>query len=169
VTESLIPDRAFAAVGQEFRRATGTTYKQEFQRWAAAVGDHNPLYFDEAFARHMGYRDVIAPPMYLSYITAGVMTFDSLTPDGRHSGANASDVRLPACPRRMAGGEEWTFHGPIYDLDPILSVRTLHGIEQKQGRSGSFVLLVWKTVYFRGVGDSSDLVAESLTTHVARQ
>ena len=36
------------------------------QRYAAAIDDMNPLYFDEVYARSHGYRGIIAPPNYLA-------------------------------------------------------------------------------------------------------
>ena len=48
---SLIPAEARARIGTETGRAQGRVVRQEFQRWAAAVKDRNPLYFDADFAR----------------------------------------------------------------------------------------------------------------------
>ena len=97
---SLIPDEARARIGSETARASGRVVKQEFQRWAAAVKDRNPLYFDADFARAHGYRDVIAPPLYVQYVTLGVTDLATLRPDGT-PGGQAGDIPLPACPRRM--------------------------------------------------------------------
>jgi acyl dehydratase len=165
---ALIPEQARLLIGSEFRRASGVVRKLEFQRWATAVEDLNPLYFDDDYARSMGYREVIAPPMFLPYVTTAVITLDTLNPDGSRGGANQSDIRLPQCPRRVAGGEEWTFHHPVHDSDEISSSRILYDLRQKAGRSGSFVLIVWKTVYTRVSVKEPDLVAVSMTTHVAR-
>ena len=75
---SLIPDEARAMIGRETGRASGRVVKQEFQRWAAAVKDRNPLYFDAGFARAHGYRDVVAPPLYVQYVTLGVTDLTTL-------------------------------------------------------------------------------------------
>jgi hypothetical protein len=40
----LIPNSVRARIGTVFRRVTGRVPRQDFQRWAAAVGDYNPLY-----------------------------------------------------------------------------------------------------------------------------
>jgi len=166
---SLIPEEAVAAIGSEFRRAAGTVRKTEFQRWASAVNDLNPLYFDDDFARQMGYREAIAPPMYLPYVTTGISRLNTLNPDGSRGGANESDIRLEKFPRRVAGGEDWTFFHPAYDNDQISSSRTLHDLRPKQGRSGTFVLILWRTVYTRlSADDVEEEVAVSVTTHVAR-
>src|SRR5580693_8527215 len=103
-SSSLIPDEARARIGAEGARAQGRVIKLEFQRWAAAVKDRNPLYFDADFARAHGYRDVVMPPMYIGSVTAGVADLDTLRPDGI-AGRGPGDVSLPKCPRIMGGGE----------------------------------------------------------------
>ena len=163
--EPLIGDAALALVGQEISRAAGTVFKKEFQRWAAAVGDRNPLYFDEDYARQQGYRDVIMPPLFLSYVTAGVMDLDQLRPDGIPLTSGTGVVPLPKCPRRMAAGDSITFFEPIYPGDEITAVRVLAGLEEKSGRSGRFVLMRFSTTYRRGDGT---LVAEIAGSSIAR-
>ena len=163
--ESLIGADALALIGQEISRAAGTVVKKEFQRWAAAVGDRNPLYFDEDYARGNGYRDVIMPPLYLSYVTAGVMDLEQLRPDGIPLTSGTGVVPLPKCPRRMAAGDSITFLEPVYPGDEITAVRVLAGLEEKSGRSGRFVLMRFSTTYRRGDGT---LVAEISGSSIAR-
>ena len=161
---SLVPDEARARIGTETDRAQGRVIKREFQRWAAAVKDRNPLYFDAAFARAHGYRDVVAPPLYVQYVTLGVADLDALRPDGT-PGGGADDIPLPACPRRMAGGEDWQFHAPVYDGDVITSTRRVADIQEKNGRSGRFVLVTWLSAY---TNQDGVVVAEARSSMIAR-
>ena len=163
--ESLIGEDALALIGQEISRAAGTVVKKEFQRWAAAVGDRNPLYFDEEYARRNGYWDVIMPPLYLSYVTAGVMDLEQLRPDGIPLTSGTGVVPLPKCPRRMAAGDSITFLEPVYPGDEITAVRVLAGLEEKSGRSGRFVLMRFSTTYRRSDGT---VVAEIAGSSIAR-
>ena len=66
---------------------------------------------------------------------------------------------------RMAGSESFQFHLPAYHRDEIEMVRTIESIVEKQGRSGTFVLVTWHTVY-RNQHD--ELVAEASTSMIAR-
>lgn len=161
---SLITDEARAMIGAEAGRTSGIVEKKQFQRWAAAVKDRNPLYFDADYAKEQGYRDVIAPPMYLQHVTLGVTDLDSLRPDGT-PGGDAGDIPLPNTPRRMAGGENTTFYQPVYDGDVVTCTRTIENIEDKHGRSGHFVLVTWKTTYTNQVGE---LLAEATASMIAR-
>lgn len=164
MTESLIDAATAARVGTVAATATGEVIRRDWQRWAAAVGDHNPLWFDPDYARANGYRDVICPPLYLQYAILGVAPLSSLRPDGS-SGAVSGSLSFPNAPRRMAGGESTTFHLPAYHRDEIEMVRTISSIIEKEGRSGRFVLVTWRTVYHN---QNRKLVAEATTSMIAR-
>ncbi len=164
MTSELIDPQTAARVGTVAATATGEVNRRDWQRWAAAVGDHNPLWFDPDYARANGYRDTICPPLYLQYAILGVSPLTGLRPDGS-SGAVSGSLSFPKAPRRMAGGESTTFHLPAYHRDEIEMVRTIESIVEKDGRSGRFVLVTWHTVYRNQHGE---LVAEASTSMIAR-
>jgi acyl dehydratase len=151
-------------VGMELERGEGTVVKREFQRWAAAIGDHNPLYFDAAYAGRFGHRDVVMPPMYVQHVTSGVLDLGRLRPDGIGQQSASGALALPRCPRRMAGGETVTFHRDAYPGDHLVSVQRLGSIEEKQGRSGRFVLMTLVTTYTR----DEELITENARLLIAR-
>ena len=162
--DSLIDAESAARVGTVAATATGEVNRRDWQRWAAAVGDHNRLWFDPEYARAQGYRDIICPPLYLQYAVLGVTALNGLRPDGS-SGAASGSLAFPRAPKRMAGGEDTSFYGPAYHRDEIEMVRTIESIVEKHGRSGRFVLVTWRTVY-RNQRD--ELVAEATTSMIAR-
>lgn len=162
--ETLIPADVAARVGTVAATAAGEVNRREWQRWAVAVKDHNPLWFDADVARAHGYDDVIAPPLYVQYAVLGVTPLDGLRPDGS-SGAVSGSLAFPEAPRRMAGGESTTFHLPCYHRDEITMVRTIESVVDKQGRSGPFVLVTWRTTY---TNQRDELVAEASTSMIAR-
>ncbi|MFI7589715.1 MaoC family dehydratase N-terminal domain-containing protein [Spongisporangium articulatum] len=147
----LVPDAARATVGTVVSRRSGPVIAREFQRWAAAVGDRNPLYFDAEFAGRHGYRDIVAPPLFLPVAVLGVVDVEQLRPDGVPAGFLGT-VPLPHTPRLMAGGESWEFGEPAHPGDQVTAVRRIRSVEQKAGRSGAFVVVVAETVYTRGDG-----------------
>ncbi|MCV7347451.1 MaoC family dehydratase N-terminal domain-containing protein [Mycolicibacterium rhodesiae] len=160
----MIDPETAARVGTVAATATGEVIRRDWQRWAAAVGDHNPLWFDPDYARANGYRDVICPPLYLQYAVLGVSPLSALRQDGS-SGAVSGSLAFPKAPRRMAGGESTTFHLPAYHRDEIEMVRTIDSVVEKDGRSGRFVLVTWHTVYRNQHGE---LLAEASTSMIAR-
>jgi len=147
---------------------TATIENKDFQRWAAAVGDLNRLYFDQDFARANGHPDVVMPPMYLSYAVAGFPLLHELRRDGTRRdrvayGPLPERVKLPE--RLMAGGEERWFYAAVHAGDVISSRRTISNIEQKTGRSGPFFLVTWlgEDRNLQGV-----LVCKSISAMIAR-
>jgi acyl dehydratase len=164
MTETSLIDAASASrVGTVAATATGEVNRRDWQRWAAAVGDHNPLWFDPEYARAQGYRDIICPPLFLQYAVLGVTALDGLRPDGS-SGAASGNLAFPRAPRRMAGGESTSFFGPAYHRDDVEMVRTIESIVEKHGRSGPFVLVTWRTVYHN---QRRELLAEATTSMIA--
>lgn len=165
MTESdLIPPEVADRVGTVAAEASGHVVRRDWQRWAVAVDDLNPLWFDPDEARRHGYDDVVCPPLYLQYAVLGVTPLAELRADGS-SGAVSGNLAFPRAPKRMAGGETTTFHLPAYDGDLIHMVRTIASVEEKQGRSGRFVLVTWRTSYRNQHGR---LVAEAETSMIAR-
>lgn len=162
--DGLIDADTAARVGTVAATASGAVIRRDWQRWAVAVGDQNPLWFDSEYARANGYRDVICPPLYLQYAILGVTPLGELRPDGS-SGAVSGSLAFPRAPRRMAGGESFTFHRPAYDRDDVEMVRTVSSIVEKDGRSGRFVLVTWHTVYRN---QYAELLAEATTSMIAR-
>jgi acyl dehydratase len=162
--ESLIDPESAEKVGTVVATLTGEVNRRDWQRWAAAIGDHNPLWFDQDSAKSHGYRDIICPPMFLQYAVLGVTPLGDLRPDGT-TGAASGSLAFPLAPRRMAGGESTTFHLPAYHRDEIEMTRTLESIVEKDGRSGKFVLITMHSAY---QNQQLELVAEITTSIIAR-
>ena len=162
--ESLIDEESASRIGTVVATARGEVNRRDWQRWAAAVGDHNPLWFDAEYARTHGYRDAICPPLYLQYAILGVSALGDLRADGS-SGAATGSMAFPRAPRRMAGGESTTFHLPAYHGDEIEMTRTVESIVEKEGRSGRFVLVTWRGEYRN---QYRELVADATMSMIAR-
>jgi acyl dehydratase len=161
--ESLITPEAKAMIGKQVGLQTGIVYPKEAQRFAAAVGDLNPLYFDDETARAQGYRGVIAPPMFLPQILQGVTQLDAVREDGVPL-EGGSDIPLRA-ERLMAGGEDYEFLAPIYPGDSITAQTHIQNIEEKSGRSGRFVLITRETHY---TNQDGSVVAKGRFSLIAR-
>ena len=148
----LIGDPARSYVGRELSRRQGLVDRVDFQRWASAVGDRNPLYFDPDTARRHGYRDVIMPLLYLPLSVRGVVDVDRLGPDGLPVSDGVGSIPLPLLPRRMGGGLAYRLHKVVYPGDVLECAESLTSLTQKQGRSGPFVIIERAAVFTRHDG-----------------
>src|SRR5689334_19382729 len=151
VQESLVTEEARAMIGKVTRKRTGTASLLEAQRWAAAVGDRNPIYFDDQAARAAGYRGIVTPPLFLPCIVQGVVDLERLRTDGIPV-AQGTSVPLKVS-RTMFGGEETEFLLPVYPGDTITAESRIAGIEEKAGSKGPFVLTTSETVYTNQHGE----------------
>ena len=59
------------AIGRESKAAVNEVEKGAIRRVAEALGETNPIYFEEAAARAAGYRCVVAPPTFPTTLRAG--------------------------------------------------------------------------------------------------
>lgn len=107
---------------------------------------------------------MIAPPLFLPVAVLGVVDLAALRPDGVPGGFLGA-VPRPRTPRLMAGGEAYEFHRPAYPGDEITAVGTLAWLQQKSGRSGSFVVIETETAFLRADGE---LLARMTETVLAR-
>jgi acyl dehydratase len=142
----LIPEETLALVGELLDEPmTSTITAKESQRFALAVGDTNPIYFDESAARDAGYRGVVVPPNFLPWALAPCRPLDELRQDGLYK-ARGKRVTLRA-KRMMFAGEEWEYLAPVYAGDAVTTAVRLEALEEKQGNSGPFVLQTTETRY----------------------
>ena len=162
----LVPPETMALVGAALGApATAVVTRREAQRYARAVGDLDPIYFDEDAARAAGYAGLVAPPTFVGHAVVEGATLEDLREDGlwidRSGGPR---VRL-AVGRTMFGGEEWEFHRPVLVGDTVTAQRRLGAVEEKDGRSGPFVLLHYETTFTNQHGE---VVAVSRLVGIAR-
>lgn len=162
-TDSLIPPESAALVGSVLGAArTAEITAKESQRYAHAVDDLNPVYFDEDAARAAGYRGLVAPPTFVSHVVVQGGPLSELRPDGLFG--SGGGVRL-AVERIMFGGEEWDFLGPAHVGDVITAETRLAGLDEKQGSKGPFVRMVNETTY---TNQDGEVVARARQIGIAR-
>jgi acyl dehydratase len=160
---SLIPDESRALIGELMQEpVTATITARESQRYAMAVDDLNPVYFDEDAAKAAGYRTLVAPPTFVGHVVAATKPQAELRPDGLYQGGPRLGLRVK---RVMAGGDQWEFLMPPYVGDVITAETRLHSLDQRDGRSGAFVTTVTQTTF---TNQDGELVARLLQTGIAR-
>jgi acyl dehydratase len=161
---SLIPDETRALLGELMDEpVTAVITARDAQRYAYAVDDLNPIYFDEAAARAAGYRTLVAPPTFVGHVVAPTRSLAEVRVDGIYEGRGRSlHLRVH---RVMAGGEDWDYLAPAYVGDVITAESRLYAIDQREGRTGAFVTSVVETSY---TNQDGELIARCRRTGIAR-
>ncbi|MFH1485976.1 MAG: MaoC family dehydratase N-terminal domain-containing protein [Chloroflexota bacterium] len=118
-----------ASVGAEAEPFTYEVEKGAIRKFAVAVGDPNPLWQDEAYARKTRYGGIIAPPTFLRLFRPA--KFPVETPYSR----------------RLDAGSEWEYFEPVRPGDRITGTVKLAGAAEREGRIGKMLILVWEITY----------------------
>ncbi|MBI4304302.1 MAG: MaoC family dehydratase N-terminal domain-containing protein [Chloroflexi bacterium] len=130
----------------EMQKAVGTWHTPDFSpetvdrfkilRYAAATGDPNPLYRDDAYAGKTRWGGIIAPPNFCEVFDPGNRSF-------RENTGYAIFGRAFKAPfeRVFMGSDEYEYHVPIRPGDAISCRGTQGDIYQKESSTGGGRLL----------------------------
>lgn len=135
------------------------------RRYARAIGETNPLYLDEEYAKSRGYAGLVVPPNFLpSYMdwTDGgpedELRIDG-TPKAEMQWVPEEGVRL------MGGGEEMFFHAPVIAGTEVVQTEELADITSRESRSG---LMFVMTIRHRYESAEGELLMTSVRTVLGR-
>ena len=126
------------------------------RKFVQAVGDSNPLWQDEEYAKTTKHGGVVAPP----WLLCALMT--ASPPDSRPKSVPLPVPGVPPPHKHILdGGEEWEFLLPMRLGDTITSRSKLANVFEREGRMGKMLFFVYQTSYTNQRGE---LVARSSST-----
>ena len=134
-------------VGKEFDRYRYDVTVEEIIEFAQSIGETNPLYTDQTYARSTPYGSIIAPPTFCVVF---------------RSKANLPDLKLSYGKRGFDGGKECRFLGPIRPGDTITGVDRIAEVYEKTGRSGNMIFIVRESELTNQHGETVAIVRQSL-------
>ncbi len=150
-------------IGHEYPAHTGEpVLARDIRRYALAIDDDNPIFFDEAAAKAGRHKGLTAPLNYISW-SVGVPGAEKATKDLGEDGLS-SFVGIPTSPHACSlgwvrGGEELEFFKPIYANDRVTVRGRVTNMAEKVGKSGTLVFVTSEFTYT----NQND---EKLATHV---
>jgi acyl dehydratase len=116
--------------------------------YALAVGDHNPLYTDDAAAAAAGYRDVIAPPTWVTetnqYMTGA--------PNAEGYMGHGWGIEIPNS-RLVRGGNSYRFLQPIHPDDVITATWRIDDMKERTTSKGQDMLIVTSSATYTNQRD----------------
>jgi acyl dehydratase len=134
-------DKSF--VGTAFPAFTFEVDKSKIRELALALGDENPIFFDDAAAQAAGLPGIVAPPTFPT-----VLKMWGEGGSSPHIKTIGGDVL-----RLLHGGEEYEYYGLIRPGDVITGQTRIISIEAKETRSGSLDIVVLQTNYHNQHGE----------------
>jgi len=158
----MIPEEARQFIGRAEPPIIRHVEKGAIRRYADAVGNDNPLYSDEEYARKSRYGSVIAPPGFFGWPTKRPCSCTGLADI---VGELQAALARGGFPRILDGGISYDFFLPIRAGDVVIANHKVTGLSEKEGKSGSMIICNFETTY---VNQSGDVVAKAYQTFIAR-
>ncbi len=114
-----------SVIGSKSDIGTIEVEKGAIRAFASAIGDDNPLYTDEAFAKEHGYASIVAPPTF------------------------PTTFRLPRnkkiqfeLSRVLHGEQEYIYERPIVAGDVLRCQSTVIDVYERSGKLGSMTFML---------------------------
>ena len=141
-----------SAIGKTTKTSTMEVEKGHIRRFAQAIGDDNPLYRDEEYAKKSRYEGIVAPPTFPT-----VFGFEG---ERIMEGLDINYARL------LHGEQEYEYFGPIRAGDTIRFSTKIVDITEKEGKSGVMDII---TTEMTGYNQNDEKVFVGRSTAVIRR
>ena len=157
--ESLITPEIKAMVGrEEVFSSSEELGRATIHRFAVAIGDSNPLYLNEEFAKNTRHGGIIAPPTMIFELNHNLGGEIS-----EEDGGCLDKVTLPApLSRFIRGGNEYEFFQPARPEDKITLKRKVLQVFEKRGKAGPLVFVNVEITYMNQKGELLGINRETL-------
>jgi acyl dehydratase len=147
-------DRKF--IGHMSQPREADVEKGQLRFFAKAIGETDPIYFDEEAARAAGHPALPAPPTFLFSLHLGAPASTGDLFDAENG--LGIDMR-----RVLHGEQRFTYHRPIYAGDRITLTTATTDVYDKKG--GALEFVIQKT---EGTNAAGELCAEMQVVTVVR-
>lgn len=139
--------------------------KGAIRRYADAVDDPNPLYWDEEYARKSGYGSLIAPPGFFGW-PAKWMRGSPFPVFSEAMLKLITDLRKAGYTKIIDGAIDYEFFCPVRAGDCLSASVVIEDIAERKDGDGKAVFVITETTY---TNQNSDLVARVRQIFVNRQ
>lgn len=137
--------------------------KGAIQRYAQAIGDPNPIYHDEDYARKLGYRSIVAPLGFFGWPAKPAPALDA----GRGlMGQLGQEIVKAGYPGILDGGVEYEVFHPICAGDMLVAVPRVESVTARETKAGAMVFRVTATDF---VNQNGDLAVKARSTGISRK
>lgn len=160
---AVVPPEARAMIGKRTTPHTYEVTKWAIKRFAQAIGDPNPLYVDETYAKKTNWEGIVAPPLFVFTFAYEDVPENQLREDGWPFGGEL-DIPLPMS-RGIGGASAIELGEPIRPGDAITVRKKVADVYCKEGKSGVLYFIVIDITYTNQKGK---LVAREKATFIQR-
>jgi acyl dehydratase len=158
----VLSENARALMGQSGNPMVLEVEKGAIKKFADAVNDRNPLYWDEKYASSSRFGSIIAPFGFFGWPT----TWENVVPAFFELKQHIIDVlSQDGYKQLLDGGIEYEFFLPVKAGDTVTCVPQIVDIKERESKNGAMVIFVIETRYSNQHGE---LVAIDRKTNIQR-
>jgi acyl dehydratase len=155
-----ISKEVLAMIGVEKVRQHDVT-KRDIKRFAQAIGETNPIHFDEDYAKSTKYGTIIAPPLFCQ-----MFTFEDVPADRLPSDGSPIEINVPIPAQRTVGGaSSYEIFQRVKAGDQITVKSILRDVYTKEGKSGRLYFIIVETEFSN---QRNEPVAKETATYIKR-
>jgi acyl dehydratase len=164
----LLPDELKQFIGLSVDTSVIEIEKEPIRRFADAVGETNPLYWDEEYARKSRHGGIVAPPGFLSslWFSGRPVKWGPKERPTESLGPPALMAALEKAgyTRILDTGIDYDFYGMVKAGQTITAVSVVKDIMERSAKEGKVIFLVTETTYTDEDGKLA-AKARSMTIH----
>jgi len=158
----MLPEEVTQMIGKTGEPMIFEVERGAIKKFADAVGDFNPLFWDHEYAKNSRYGAIIAPPGFFGWPvkwTSAMPLQQEIRTELMEALAKAGFDRV------LDGGIEYEFFQPVYEKDTLAVIVKIAEINEKETKGGE---LIFSTVETSHTNQHGALVAISRQTVIAR-
>ena len=138
-----------SVLGVESAPVSYDVEKGAIRKFAEAIGDEDPIYYDAEAAQAAGLKTIVTPPTFLCTFRARELP----------------DLKITFGRVRLNGGNAYEYYQPVYAGDTITVTAQYADVVERTGRTGNMVF-VFTELTFRN--QHGDVVAKGRNTGIMR-
>jgi acyl dehydratase len=138
------------AIGRSSPPMLNEVEKGAIRRFADAIGDYNPIYYEEEYARASGYPTIVAPPTF---------------PASFHSQADLRELLGVSIKSLLHAEQGFEYERPIFAGDRIYVATKVADVLERPGPSGKMDVAV---IEDEGRDEEGNLVFRARRTLIVR-
>ncbi len=158
----MIPEEVGKLIGRTGETMIMEVEKGAIKKLADAVGDPNPLYWNDEYARSSRYGSIVAPPGFFGWPTKWPEmgpTFSRLREE------LTTTISEAGFPRVLDGGIEYDFFAPVRAGDTLAALPKIINIFDRESKGSTMLFSVTETTY---TNQNGALVAKARQTLIHR-
>jgi acyl dehydratase len=130
--------------------------KGAIKRYAEAIGDPNPIYHDEEYARTSKHGIILSPPGFFGWPVKSRPHLSGVRKELLEAIMKAGYKRL------LDGGSEFDFLLPVRAGDIMAASTRIADVYEREGKAGKLIFAVTETTYINQNGDRVAKVRSTL-------